>query len=326
MIVQQEQGIHLPRHSLWLDSLKARPLGIVSHAHGDHAAWHNQTVATPATVALMRARKSVPKRSQITELEFHKPYALPDAQVTLIPAGHVLGSSQVYIESESGSLLYTGDFKLKPSLTSEPAEFVQADTLVIESTFGLPKYQFPDTQQLHQEIQNFCLQSIDDGFIPVLFAYSLGKSQELLAILQQRNLPVVVANSISQITQVYQQFGVSFSPYEEFHGSNLRGKVLITPPHQRQQLALIPKIRTALVSGWALDPSARYRYKCDAAFPLSDHADYADLLQHVRNVNPNQVFTVHGYTEQFARNLRDLGLDALALGGLNQLEFKMGEG
>lgn len=325
MIVQQEQGIHLPQHALWLDSLRARPVGIVSHAHGDHAAWHRQTIATPTTAALMRARKTAPQRSQIVELDFHKPYPLPDARVTLIPAGHVLGSSQVHIESEAGSLLYTGDFKLKPSLTSEPTESMHANTLVMECTFGLPKYRFPEPAQLHQEIQNFCLQSIDDGFIPVLFAYSLGKSQELLAILQQRNLPVVVASSISRITQVYEQFGVPFSRYEEFHGSNLRGKVLITPPHQRQPLASIPKIRTALISGWALDSGARYRYQCDAAFPLSDHADYEDLLQHVRNVNPDRVFTVHGYTEQFARDLRALGIDALALGGLNQLEFRMEE-
>lgn len=326
MIVQLEQGIHLPQHSLWLDSLRSRPIGIISHAHADHAGWHRCTIATPATAALMRARTPPPQKTEIIELDFHTPHALADSRVTLIPAGHVLGSSQVFIESEHGSLLYTGDFKLKPSLTSEPATAKQADTLIIECTFGLPKYQFPDTEQVRQDIRTFCQQAIDEGFIPVLYAYSLGKSQELLAILKPCNIPVVVASSIDRISQVYQQYGVPLAEYDEFRGSNLRGKILITPPHQRRALlAALPKIRTAIVSGWALDSSARYRYQCDAAFPLSDHADYPDLLQYVREVNPNRVYTVHGYTEQFARDLRALGFDALALGGLNQLEFRMEE-
>jgi Cft2 family RNA processing exonuclease len=83
------------------------------------------------------------------------------------------------------------------------------------------------------------------------------------------------------------------------------------------------KVRTAVLTGWAIDSGCRFRYQADAAFPLSDHADFPDLLEFVKRVAPKRVFTLHGYATEFATKLREQGIEAWALGEENQLTLKL---
>ncbi|MEO6055194.1 MAG: MBL fold metallo-hydrolase RNA specificity domain-containing protein [Chthoniobacterales bacterium] len=304
---------------MWLDSLKSRAFGVVSHAHSDHAAWHDETLLTPATAALMRVRRAH-RNKLIHEMPFHESKDYLDSRITLIPAGHVLGSAQVYVESEEGSLLYTGDFKLRASRTAELATFLHADVLVMETTFGLPRYRFPEAEEVIAQIVEFCRKAIEEKCVPVLMAYSLGKAQEIIACLADTGLGIVLHPSIFKMTRVYEKFGVAFPSYKQAGTVDLAGQVLICPPHERPRPS--EKLRVAMISGWALDRSAVYRYRCDAAFALSDHAGYEDLLKHVENVAPKRVYTTHGFTEEFARDLRERGIEAFALDGVNQLEFR----
>lgn len=322
MEVRKDKGIHLPSCGLWLDPSRKRPLAAVTHAHSDHAGWHVETVATASTCAFMRARMSKSKGT-VHETAFHQPHAFQGGQITLLPAGHILGSAQVFLETETDSLLYTGDFKLRKSLTCEPAVAVRADTLVLETTFGRPRYAFPSLEAVMADIVEFCRQAIAEEHIPVLLAYSLGKAQEVIAGLVQAGLPVSMHPAVWKMTQVYETFGVTFGAYGLHDPADTNLQVLIYPPNTRYQLTHLAKTRTAIVSGWALDPSARYRFGCDAAFPLSDHADYAQLWEYVEMVQPKCVYTVHGFTEDFARDLRRKGIEAWALGGLNQLELPL---
>ncbi len=320
MEVRKANGIHLPGCDVWLDSLRSRPLGVVTHAHSDHAAWHAETVVTPATAALMRARRGF-RNKVIHETAFDEPRNCGAARITLLPAGHVLGSAQVFLECEAGTVLYTGDFKRRSSLTSERTQTVRADVLIMECTFGRPRYRFPDREEIQAAIVRFCQDAVEDRHVPVLLAYSIGKAQELMAMLRGTGLKVVMHEAVFKMAKVYEAFGARFGEFEEYDGRNHAGCIMIYPPHVRDQLAHIPKTRTAIASGWALDSGAIYRYRCDAAFPLSDHADYEELLQHVEEVGAQRVYTVHGFTEEFARDLRRIGVDALALGGVNQLEL-----
>jgi Cft2 family RNA processing exonuclease len=225
------------------------------------------------------------------------------------------------VETETGTMLYTGDFKLRRSLTSEQAVSVQADTLVMECTFGLPRYRFPSAEQTHGQIIDFCHACLGSGCLPVLLAYSIGKAQELLALMRLAGLAAALHTAVHKMALVYEAHGVAFADFTEWDGENHEGRVMIFPPNVRDQLAHIPHARYAIASGWAMDKGAIYRYRCDAAFPLSDHADYDELLEHVALVRPKRVFAVHGFVEEFARDLRRLGIDALALGGKNQLEL-----
>src|SRR5436309_11931747 len=129
--------------------------------------------------------------------------------------------------------------------------------------------------------------------------------------------------SVYQMTRIYEQFGQAFCAYVRYNAENVTGKVLICPPSANgsRMLEKIPRKQVAMISGWAMDPNAIYRYQVDAAFPLSDHADYIDLVRYVDLVQPKRVLTLHGFAAEFACDLRDRGLEAWALSEENQLEF-----
>jgi Cft2 family RNA processing exonuclease len=246
-------------------------------------------------------------------------------RATCLPAGHVLGSAQILIEQGGERLLYTGDFKLRPGLSSEQAESVRADTLIMETTFGLPHFSFPPSVKSIAKIITFCRESLAAGAVPILLGYSLGKAQEILAALAGTELPVMVHGSIWQMTRLYEEMGAVFPPYSRFEASDVPGHVLLFPPAVARSAILenIPEKRIAMITGWGINERAVYRFGCDAVFPLSDHADYAELMEMVELVNPRRVFTLHGYAEEFASDLRRKGMEAWSLTGGNQLEFSL---
>ncbi|PWT77707.1 MAG: DNA ligase, partial [Acidobacteria bacterium] len=243
----------------------------------------------------------------------------------LLPAGHIFGSAQCLLFAGDETLLYTGDFKLRPGKSAEQAQWRQADTLIMETTFGLPRYRFPPTEYVVDQIVAFCRETIDDGRVPVLLGYSLGKAQEILCSLGGAGLTPMLHGSVYQMTRIYEAFGQSFCKYLRYKPSDVAGKVLICPPsaNHSHMLENIPRKRVAMISGWAVDPNAVYRYQVDAAFPLSDHADYDELLHYVELVRPKRVLTLHGFAAEFARELRHCGIEAWSLSEENQMEFAL---
>ena len=321
--VHYRKWVWLPQIGWWLDGQARAPRAFVSHAHGDHIARHEEVVCTRATARFLQAR--LPGRRKVTELPFGLRHALEfGLHATLHPAGHILGSAQILLEHEDrGSLLYTGDFKLRRGLAAEACATPRADVLVMETTFGLPRYVFPPEAEVIAQLIAFCQQAIADGTTPALLCYSLGKSQEVLAALAGAGLPVMLHADTLRLTRIYEQLGVKFPGYREFDGREVAGHVVICPPHRAGLLSRIPAVRTAAITGWALDSGAIYRMRCSAAFPLSDHAGFPDLLKFVELVQPKRVLTLHGFAREFAATLRSRGVDALALGEGNQLEFSL---
>ena len=319
-------GIHLPQLGLWLDARK-RQRGnervFVSHAHADHIAAHDEVILTEATSLFMRTRLPGKRREHIlnfgerTEFQFER----ETFHLTAIPAGHILGSAMAFIEWRDETLLYTGDFKLRASLAAEPPETRRADHLIMETTFGLPRYQFPPEQTVRADIVKFCRETLADGETPVLYGYSLGKSQEILLSLADAGLPIQLQRDVRKMTKLYEKLGVKFPVHDAFDPETARGKVIIAPPNSLKAMQKISlgKIRTAAITGWAMDSSCRYRSGTMEAFPLSDHADYDGLLELVKQVQPKRVFTVHGFTREFAQTLRTQGVDAVAPGWHEQM-------
>jgi Cft2 family RNA processing exonuclease len=249
-----------------------------------------------------------------------------DTTVTLLPAGHIFGSALCLLEhAQHGRLLYTGDFKLHAGLAAEPCATPQADVLIMETTFGRPRYVFPSVEDVRSALVQFCQQAFAAGATPVFYAYGLGKSQELLSILGTAGLPVMMHAETFRLTETCRQLGLALPPVREFSADALPGHVVICPPQSRNAAFLrkIPAPRTAMVSGWALDRSTVFRHRCDAAFPLSDHADFPELLRFVELVKPKRVLTLHGFAADFARHLRTLGLDAWAISEHNQMELPL---
>jgi len=321
--VRYERGVYLPRQDLWLDPWDAKRFAFVSHAHSDHIAPHEEIIVSERTARLMQSQLPGSRTEHI--LPFGKKRIVRGVDLMLLPAGHIFGSAQCFLFAGNETLLYTGDFKLRPGKSAEPAEWRKADTLIMETTFGLPRYRFPPTEQVIDQIIAFCRETIDDGGVPVLLGYSLGKAQEILCSLDGAGLTPMLHGSVYRMTRIYEQFGQLFCKYLRYNRNDVAGKVLICPPsanHSNMLKKITPK-RVAIISGSAVDPNAIYRYQVDAAFALSDHADYNDLIRYVEFVKPRRVLTLHGFAASFARDLRERGTEAWALSEENQMEFTL---
>ena len=322
--VRFHRGLELPAQGLWLDPWESKPFAFVSHAHSDHIGNHAETILSAPTARLMRARLGGERLEHV--LEFGAPGIVRGLRVMLLPAGHIFGSAQFFLEAEGESLLYTGDFKLRPGLSAELAEWRQADTLIMETTFGLPKYRFPPTEEVMADMVRFCLECLEEEHTPVLLGYSLGKSQEILCALAQAGMKPMLHGTVFKMTEIYRELQPDFPcAYEKYDAKEIAGKVLVCPPSvsRSAMITRIKKRRTAVLTGWAIEPGSRFRYGCDAAFPLSDHADYTDLVRYVELVNPKRVLTLHGFAAEFAADLRRRGVEAWALTGENQLELQL---
>ena len=395
-----KHGVYLPQIDWWLDAWRPVQRSFVSHAHYDHLAEHKEFICTPATARLVRARMR--GRRVEHKLAFGQTEQLtPDCTITLHPAGHMLGSAQCLIEhAQHGTLLYTGDFNPRGSRTAEPCATPRADTLVMETTFGKPHYVFPPAEKVLADIIAFCRATLADGATPVLYAYTLGKSQELLAGLalsgiDGAQLPVMLHPETHRLTRVYETLFAGagaagnagfplgkrreappqtpsgnlalpaetpapaaatpntpasadtssarqrpiqnpkskienpFPPHTLFDPDPraLAGHVVICPPQRDGDSAFlqnIPARRTAMITGWAVDRATVFRSRCDAAFPLSDHADFNDLLRFVEQVQPRLVHTTHGFADDFARELRARGVEAWPLGREAQMDLSLG--
>ncbi len=309
--------------ALFLDSHRRSECAFVSHAHGDHIARHDRTIATPATVALVSHRLGAKARGEALPADYRRPFGLGDLTLELFPAGHVLGSAQLRVTRDGIALGYSGDLCLEPTLTAERAEVVECDVLVLESTFGIPRYVFPPKEQVLLEVRRFVDGALGSGETPVLLAYALGKAQEVSRYLGEAGYPCRAHPRVHAVNEVYRALGVSL-PNVALLGPEgpARGEVVIAPPHvaRSSPILRIRERRVALLSGWAIDGRFRFR-GVDAAFPLSDHADFPTLLGYARATGAGRVLTVHGYARQLAAALRREGLRAEELVEKEQLEL-----
>ncbi|MBK1880156.1 MBL fold metallo-hydrolase [Pelagicoccus mobilis] len=322
--IEQSNGLYLPEIGWHLDARKPVSKSFVSHAHFDHMGDHQTILCSPPTAKLIEQR--IPGQRNWRIHEFGETFELePGIKACLYPAGHIVGSSMLWVEREGRTFLYTGDFKLTPGISAERCQPVPAETLIIESTYGTPRYTFPPEKEVFEDIIRFCRETLDNDETPILYGYSLGKSQAILRSLSEASLEVMLHPASLKLTQSCQKLGWDYPAFLPFDPRNHRGKVIISPPQTKASnwLKSIHNPKTAMISGWAIDPSATYRYQCDKAFPLSDHADYLDLLSFVEKVKPKEVFTVHGFAREFADTLRSQGYQAWALGRENQLGLEI---
>jgi len=328
-LVSYRRGIHLSEPGLWLDPTDRRDLAVVSHAHDDHIARHDAVICTEATwrVLVHRTgrRRRDGRRLGVRMLSYGEETDHGSATISLHPAGHVLGSAQVLVRHRGVRVLYSGDIKLRTPLTAQPLEHVAADVLIVESTFGVPRFRFPPAETVVSAICDFCVDTLARGGIPVLFGYTFGKGQELLAALAGAELPVTLHPALYATTEIYRTLGVALPEARCFNVIAPPCGVVIWPPQIRWDSALrhLPRVRMAMISGWAVEPDAARWMGCDAAFPLSDHADFDDLCTYVERSGARQVYTVFGFAEELARELRRRGRVAHPLAAPEQLAFAL---
>lgn len=326
--VRFNRGIHLPDLDLWLDPWDAKPRAFVSHAHADHFARHERAICSEVTAQLVQKRYHVSEDRLISQ-PFHVPILENGYRLRLIPAGHIAGSAMLHVTriKDNATLLYTGDFKTRRGRTAEAVNFISADTLIMETTFGLPMFEFPNQLEVESSILRFVHDAFSDGETPVLLGYALGKAQEAIALLAEHDIPMMMHPGVAQMTEAYRDIGLDLPAPRIFEGSIPSGYALIAPPNAIRSRFLrgLKSKRVAMLSGWALQPGVKYRFRVDEVIPLSDHADHSGLMECIQRVRPKRVLTVHGYAQEFAAELRARRMDAWSAMGNDQLELLIQE-
>ncbi|PKB78734.1 MAG: hypothetical protein BZY88_16920 [SAR202 cluster bacterium Io17-Chloro-G9] len=315
MEVVFDRGVYLPEMDLWLDSLRKKESGFISHAHSDHTARHQRPALTPNTLRLLAGYL---ERSDPIPLPYNEPLEQDGYSITLYPAGHCLGSAQALIESRKTGerLLYTGDIKIQPSPTNEPLEPVPCDVLVLESTYGKPGYSFPPQEEVLATAYKTLSLWLSRGEKPVIRVWRLGKAQEVLHHLLSNGFDVMLEETIYAITGIYRDAGVEFpGEYHLFDGDLPEGMVLLCPPSRAKnsRLGNIRGKRIMELTGWAAGDD-HWWGRADASLPFSDHPGFNELVSYVLQVRPKQVYTVNGFPD-LAAHLRDMGIPAVHLDG-----------
>jgi DNA ligase 1 len=310
------EGLYSPAFDAYLDPPVPAPRAILSHAHADHAvAGHGEIWATPETVRIYR-RRNPEWTGQVQEIEFGDRRDRLGMLLESFSSGHILGAAQWRFSNADSSLLYTGDFKRRLGRTAVAAQTPRAHVLLTESTFGLPVFHFPAREALEARIVEVCREAIAQGETPVLLAYALGKAQETAMILSEAQIPTVLHGAAWKLLPDYEAAGFSFPLSRAYEsGPPVAGEALLVPP-RCARTPIVQKLkrrRVVYLSGWAVRAASRADFDADVLVPLSDHADFPELLAHVEQVAPDRVVTHHGYARDFARILGGRGIEAQPL-------------
>jgi DNA ligase-1 len=310
------EGLYCPAVEAFLDPPAAATRAIVSHAHSDHAApGHGEVWATPETIAIYR-RRNPDWTGEARELRYSERLEGNGVTVELYPAGHVLGSAQVYFEGDGQSLLFTGDFRRGLSRTAVPAAAPPARILATETTFGLPVFRFPERRVIEDRLVAACREAFDEDKTPVLLAYGFGKAQEVALALTEAGIPTVLHGAAWKLLPEFEAAGHAFPLSRAYETGPARpDEALVVPPNCTRTPVVrnVKRRRIVYLSGWATREASRADFDADVLLPMSDHADFAELLEHVSDIAPERVVTLHGYARDFARILLDRGIPAQAL-------------
>jgi len=313
MLVMTTRGLYCPIGNFHIDPSRGVDHAVITHAHADHARrGSKQYYCAASGVGLLRER--VGKSIAVTSLAFGQPIELNGVKVSLHPAGHILGSAQVRMEFGGDVWVASGDYKRTPDPTCEPFEVVPCDVFVTEATFGTPGFRWSKDTDLGREIFTWWAANAKRGVNSVLFAYSLGKAQRVLGLLEPyATKPVYCHPAATPLTDLYRAQGIRLAMTkclsEVEDKENLRGELLLVPQSflsSERARILGAAFETAFASGWMAQGSHGY----DKGFLLSDHADWDDLLLTIRETGAKTVYVQHRGNGALVKHLRSIGIQA----------------
>ncbi len=311
-------GLYCARGDFYIDPWRPVERAIITHAHADHA-WPGSGAYLTARrgAALLRGR--VGDEAAIQAVEYGEVVSFAGVRVSLHPAGHILGSAQVRLESGGEIWAVSGDYKLEPDPTCAAFEPVACHTFVSESTFGLPIYRWPAEAEVLAEINNWWTANQQAGKASVLFAYSLGKAQRVLAGLDAEGGRIYTHGAVENFCRLYREAGIALALTTHAAAApadtDWSRALIVAPPSANgtSWMRRFGQLSTGFVSGWMRIRGARRRRSLDRGFVLSDHADWAGILSAIRASGATRVWVTHGYRAPVVEWLKQQGLEAQAI-------------
>ena len=309
-------GLYCAAGRFHIDPWEPVDRAVITHAHGDHLRpGCGAYLCSAAAEGLVRHRLG--GGAAVSAVAYGERVSMDGVEISLHPAGHILGSSQVRVEHRGEIWVASGDYKRSPDPTCNPFEPLRCHAFITEATFALPIFRWDPPERTVQEICAWWEEMRNAGRAAVLFAYALGKAQRLLAELTKcTDRPVYVHGALTDLLDVYRAAGIPLVPTlratEEARGRSFGGELIVAPLFARGStwMRRFGDHSSAFASGWMRVRGARRRRAYDRGFALSDHADWDGLIATVRQTGATRIFVTHGYTTQLARFLGDEGLDA----------------
>ena len=316
MLQETPDGLYCPAGKFYIDPWGSVDRAIITHGHGDHARAGSRAYlcAAPSRPILEQRLESGPA---IESAPYGESIRLGDVTISFHPAGHILGSAQVRIEGHDGVWVVSGDYKREADPTCDGFEPVRCDTFITESTFGLPIFRWDPTVEVIAGLVGWWEGNRAAGMTSVLFCYTLGKAQRVLAALAEVvDRPVLVHGAMMAMTDIYRRAGVRMAATELLvdRGKHqpLSGELVLAPLLARGTpwMRRLGEFSDAFASGTMRVRGMRRQRNVDRGIVLSDHADWPALLQTIGEVGASRVLTTHGYPEPLARYLRSQGIES----------------
>ncbi len=316
LLEQTQAGLYCRAGNFYIDPWQPVENAVITHGHSDHARWGNKKyLAARGNENILRTRLGHDINLNI--IEYGECLRINGLQISLHPAGHLLGSAQVRLEHDGEVWVVSGDYKVEPDKTCPSFEQLRCHTFVSESTFGLPVFRWRPQSELFSEINAWWRENRDQGKTSLLFAYSLGKAQRILAGLDPSIGPILTHGAVENMNRCYRAAGiklpmtrqvVNVSDKKEFIGA-----MVIAPPSADSPgwTKKFTQTSTAFASGWMQIRGNRRRRSVDRGFVMSDHSDWPGLIRTIRQTEAENIWVSHGYTNEMVRWLQEAGLNAM---------------
>jgi putative mRNA 3-end processing factor len=318
LVVQRPEGLYCPPGDFFIDPWRPVDRAVLTHAHADHARrGHAHYLAAAPAEGVLRARLG---DIVLQPLAYGEAVEHRGVRISLHPAGHVLGSAQVRLEHGGQVWVASGDYFVSGAAdhnpTCAPFEPVRCDCFITESTFGLPIYRWRPQREVYEEIDRWWRANAQEGRASVLFGYSFGKAQRLLAGVDAGIGPIVVHGAVQTLNDAYRAAGVALPITllgTEVQDKAVLQRALVVAPPSVQGTPWLKRFgdySDAFASGWMQLRGTRRRQGVDRGFVLSDHADWPGLHQAIAATGATRVIVTHGYEAVMVRALAERGLQA----------------
>jgi putative mRNA 3-end processing factor len=324
--VVYDHGVHLLGTILWFDPTRLRDFCGITSARVAHLDRRTKTLWSDRTARLVAHRQT--GKTKGLACPYGRPFNLGPLRISLFPSGYMAGAAQFEVITETGhQLVYSGPVSVKPNRTSEPIEYRQCDTLILDATYGHERYRFPKREDVYETVLNWVSHALANGDTPVFLVANPGKAQDLVHLLGHSGCHLRVHRSIYEFNKAYLGIGVDLPNCKQFRGTPRHNEIVLWPSHLRRSPAIrnIRRVQFAAMTGMGEQPGIAKRLKVSTVFTWSAQSDYDDLFYYLKRVKPKRVLTVGRHAIDFADVLRTQGFTADCLLPTPQMPLNLGD-
>jgi len=308
-----DKGLYCRPGNFYIDPWKGVDKAVITHAHSDHARWGSKYyLCHHYTKPILQLRLG---NNQYESIGWNEPVYINGVRVSLHPAGHIIGSSQVRVEYNGEVWVVSGDYKLENDGISSEFEPVKCHAFITESTFGLPIYNWKPQKEIYAGMQEWIKRNQAAGKSSVLIAYSLGKAQRILLPVAEVTDKIILHGAVYNVHQALVNSGWKLPAVKrvsEASKEELKGSVIIAPSGAEGSpwIKRFAPYEVGICSGWMQVRGNARRKNADAGFAISDHADWNGLIKACKETEAECIYTTHGFQSVFTRYLNEQGIQS----------------